>query len=61
MHSKVYYAEHQDETASAIIGSHNTTGFALAGLNGEAAVLIEGPKKEVQFQEIRRHLSGQGE
>ena len=30
-------------TASAFIGSHNMTSFALTGLNGEAAVMLEGP------------------
>src|SRR5262245_37463687 len=31
LHSKVYYMEHADGSASAIIGSHNVTGFALLG------------------------------
>lgn|GEM_PF-4418594 len=32
----------ENALASAIIGSHNITGFALSGQNGEASVLIEG-------------------
>jgi hypothetical protein len=56
LHSKVYYMEHRDGSASAIIGSHNVTGFALMGLNGEAAVMLEGDAHDVQFQQVRRHI-----
>src|SRR5688572_15996039 len=57
LHSKVYYMECADGSASAIIGSHNVTGFAMLGLNGEAAVLLEGPKTSPEFQKIRCHIA----
>lgn len=56
LHSKVYYTERADGTAAAVIGSHNITGFALGGLNGEAAVLIEGPVGDIEFQKVRDHI-----
>jgi hypothetical protein len=43
--------------ASAFVGSHNVTAFALGGLNGEAAVLLEGDKTEQQFVAIREHIA----
>jgi hypothetical protein len=57
LHSKVYYMEHSDGTASAVVGSHNVTGFALLGLNGEAAVLLEGEKSHPEFEKIRSHIA----
>jgi hypothetical protein len=57
LHSKVYYMEYRDGSASAVIGSHNVTGFALQGLNGEAAVLLEGPKSSPEFEKIRQHIA----
>lgn len=56
LHSKIYYMEHPDGSASAIIGSHNMTGFALTGLNGEASVMLEGPKDSPEFAKIRNHI-----
>jgi hypothetical protein len=56
LHSKIYYMEHSDRTASAIIGSHNVTGFALLGLNGEGAVLLQGPKDSPEFDKVRQHI-----
>jgi hypothetical protein len=56
LHSKVYYMEHADGNASAIIGSHNVTGFALLGLNGEGAVLLEGPSNSPEFGKVRSHI-----
>lgn len=56
LHSKVYYMEFANGTASAVIGSHNLTGFALNGLNGEAAVLLKGPKDSPEFQKVRDHI-----
>ncbi len=57
LHSKVYLMEMPDGTSAAFIGSHNITGFALLGLNGEAGVLLEGPSDAAQFVEIRRHIA----
>jgi hypothetical protein len=56
LHSKVYLLEMDDGTAVAIIGSHNVTGFALLGLNGEAAVVVEGPVNDPEMQKVRQHI-----
>lgn len=56
LHSKIYYFEMPDGTAAAFIGSHNLTGFALRGWNGEAAVLLEGPASDRGFADIRAHI-----
>lgn len=57
LHSKIYYMEHGNGEACAFIGSHNVTGFALQGLNGEAAVLLEGPVGAPEFQSVRDHIA----
>lgn len=57
LHSKVYYMEHSNGSASAFIGSHNLTAFALGGLNGEAAVLLEGAKESPEFEKVRQHIA----
>jgi HKD family nuclease len=56
LHSKVYLLEMMDGTVIAFIGSHNLTGFALLGLNGEASVLLEGRAGEPEFASIRQHI-----
>jgi HKD family nuclease len=56
LHSKVYYFEHGDSTSSAFIGSHNLTGFALMGMNGEASVLIEGDTSDDVMVTVRNHI-----
>jgi len=56
LHSKVYYMEFRDSKACAFIGSHNVTSFALTGLNGEAAVLLEGPANAPEFDKVRSHI-----
>ncbi|WP_159351039.1 phospholipase D family protein [Roseomonas harenae] len=56
LHSKIYYFEMPDGTAAAFVGSHNLTGFALRGRNGEAAVLLEGPASDPGFADIRAHI-----
>ena len=56
LHSKIYYFENDDGTASAFVGSHNMTGFALKGLNGEAGVLIEGDANDQSLADIRQHI-----
>lgn len=56
LHSKVYYFDMANGQACAFIGSHNITGFALLGLNGEASVLLEGEVGAPQFAEIRAHI-----
>ncbi len=57
LHSKIYFFEMPDGTVTAFVGSHNLTGFALRGLNGEAGVLLEGTSSEPVFAEIRRHIA----
>jgi hypothetical protein len=56
LHSKIYYMEFPDGDACAFIGSHNMTSFALNGLNGEAAVLLEGPVDSIEFEHVRNHI-----
>ncbi len=56
LHSKIYYMELPDAQACAFVGSHNVTSFALGGLNGEAAVLIEGPVSAPEFAQVRDHI-----
>jgi hypothetical protein len=57
LHSKIYYMEFPDGNACAFIGSHNVTSFALNGLNGEAAVLLEGHSDATEFRAIRDHIA----
>ena len=56
LHSKVFYLDMGDGSACAFIGSHNITGFALHGLNGEAGVLVEGPTNDRDIEAVRRHI-----
>ncbi len=55
LHSKVYLFELRDGTTAAFVGSHNITGFALWGLNGEAGVLLRG--SGAPFPDVRTHVS----
>lgn len=57
LHSKIYYMELPGGQACAFIGSHNVTTFALTGLNGEAAVLLEGPVAATEFAQVRQHIT----
>ena len=57
LHSKVFLMEMGDGTASALVGSHNLTGFGMKGLNGEAGILIEGPSSSPEFDDIRAHIA----
>lgn len=56
LHSKIYYFEMPDNKAVAFVGSHNLTGFALFGLNGEASVRVEGDIAHPEIQKIRHHI-----
>ncbi|TMI97296.1 MAG: NgoFVII family restriction endonuclease [Bacteroidetes bacterium] len=56
LHSKIYYFENDDKTACAFVGSHNVTGFALMGLNGEASIMLEGDIDHPEFKKIRNHI-----
>lgn len=56
LHSKIYLFEMPDGSTSAFVGSHNLTGFALRGTNGEAGVLFEGPSSDPTFDQIRAHV-----
>src|SRR5262249_26198401 len=56
LHSKVYLLEMEDGHAIAIIGSHNITGYALLGLNGEADVVEEGLLTAPEMQKIKHHI-----
>ena len=57
LHSTVFLMEMGDGTASALVGSHNLTGFGMKGLNGEAGILIEGPSSSPEFDDIRAHIA----
>ncbi|MYB32157.1 MAG: hypothetical protein F4Y20_06475 [Acidobacteria bacterium] len=57
LHSKIYLMDMGDGTSSAFIGSHNLSENGLAGLNGEACVLLEGPSSASQFVDIRCHIA----
>jgi hypothetical protein len=57
LHSKVYYMELPASNACVFIGSHNATSFALTGLNGEAAVMLEGPANSPEFDKVRVHIN----
>lgn len=46
-----------DGSSAAFVGSHNLTGFALLGANGEAGILIEGPSDAPEFASLRRHIA----
>jgi len=56
LHSKVYYMELPDSKACAFIGSNNLTTFAMAGLNGEASVMLEGSADSPEFEKVRAHI-----
>jgi len=56
LHSKIYYFDMPDGSAAAFVGSHNLTGFALNGLNGEAGTLLEGSSDDPVFGEVRQHI-----
>lgn len=56
LHSKIYLMELPGRAAKAFVGSNNLTSFALAGLNGEAAVLLEGGTDDPAFVKIRQHI-----
>lgn len=57
LHSKVYLLEMGGNEAVAFVGSHNLTGFALNGLNGEAGVLLAGPAAAPEFTSLRQHVA----
>jgi hypothetical protein len=56
MHSKVYLFEGNDRS-TAIVGSHNMTGFAMGGQNTEASVLVETDRDGPLMQEVRDHIA----
>lgn len=56
LHSKVYLLELANHVSVAVIGSHNLTGFAMHGLNGEASILLRGPSDCNEMADIRKHV-----
>ena len=56
LHSKVFLFEMANDEAVAFVGSHNITGFALLGLNGEASVMLEGKITDPEIQKIKHHI-----
>ncbi len=57
LHSKIYLLDMGEGKASAFVGSHNLTGFAMQGLNGEASILLEGDADDEAFVALRRHVT----
>lgn len=57
LHSKIYLMEMENGTSSAFVGSNNRSENGLAGLNGEACVLLDGPSSSSQFEDIRCHIA----
>jgi hypothetical protein len=57
LHSRVYLFDMPDGSARAFVGSHNITGFAMGGLNGEAGVLMEGSGQSDPFGDVRDQIS----
>jgi hypothetical protein len=57
LHSKIYLLDMGAGNASAFFGSHNLTGFAMQGLNGEASILLEGDANDEAFVALRRHVT----
>ncbi len=56
LHSKVYLMDMPHGNSCVFIGSHNLTGFAMYGLNSEAAVLLKGPSGAPEIQAARDHV-----
>lgn len=56
LHSKVYLFDLPGGESAALVGSHNLTGFALHGLNGEAATLVRGPSGDRVFADLKAHV-----
>jgi hypothetical protein len=57
LHSKIYLLDMGAAKAAAFVGSHNLTGFAMQGLNGEAGILLEGDAVDPAFDALRRHVT----
>lgn len=56
LHSKIYLLEMPNGRATAVIGSHNMTHFAMDGKNCEASVMLEGPREHPEIQKVYRHV-----
>jgi hypothetical protein len=56
LHSKIFLFYMRDGTARAFVGSHNITGFAMLGKNGEAGVMIEAPADSSEIASIQKHI-----
>jgi hypothetical protein len=57
LHSKICLLNMGSGRSAAFVGSHNLTGFALQGLNGEASILLEGDTTDAAFEALHRHVS----
>lgn len=56
LHSKIYLLEMPNGRATAVIGSHNMTHFAMDGKNCEASVMLEGPREHPELQKVFQHI-----
>lgn len=57
LHSKICLLDMGRGRSAAFVGSHNLTGFAMQGLNGEAGILLEGDTTDEAFEQLRRHVT----
>lgn len=56
LHSKIILLDMPGDQCVAFVGSHNLTGFALSGLNGEAGIMLEGPRNDPEMLKVRAHV-----
>jgi hypothetical protein len=56
LHSKVYLLNMGGGQAVAFVGSHNLTGFAMLGLNGEAGIELAGDASDRVFLDLQGHV-----
>lgn len=56
LHSKVYLLNMGGGRAAAFVGSHNLTGFAMLGLNGEAGIELSGDANDPVFLDLQQHV-----
>lgn len=55
-HSKIILIERTDRELLAYVGSHNVTGFAMGGINGEACIRIRGKQNNQLLLDIFQHI-----
>ena len=56
LHSKIYLFTMPAGLSVAVVGSHNVTGFALGGDNGEAATIVTGRTDDPEMKKVYDHV-----